>query len=107
MLRQLLEHVSEVGDDEAMTVRTPPVRDEPVRQHDHVSRLLFAVDDDSAEAVSLDPRHRSTPNGERVPKYSLPSATRAKPASRAPVASASRGGRSNVADMKTHESWGC
>src|ERR687891_1708563 len=57
--RQLLEHVFEVREDERVPLRTPPVRDDPIRQHDHVPRLLLAVDHDPTEAVSLDPRHRS------------------------------------------------
>lgn len=56
MRRQLLEHAFEVGEDEPVPVRAPPVRDDTVRQDDDIACLLFAVDDDMAEAVSLDPR---------------------------------------------------
>jgi hypothetical protein len=56
-LGQLAEHAIEVGEDERVTVLAPPIRDDAVGQHDHIPRLLFAVDNDPTEAVSLDPRH--------------------------------------------------
>jgi hypothetical protein len=61
-LGQLLEHVSEVGEDEDVPICTPPVRDEPAGQQDHVSCLLFAVNNDATEAVFVDRRH-NTPIG--------------------------------------------
>src|SRR6266545_3061128 len=61
MRGQLLEHVVEVGEDEPVSIRAPPVRDHAVRQNDEVPGLLFAVHDELAEAVFLDPRHRSPP----------------------------------------------
>jgi hypothetical protein len=56
-VRWSVEHVVEVGQRELVSVRTPPVRDRSVRQHDHVARLLFPIDNDSTETVCLDPRH--------------------------------------------------
>jgi putative phosphoribosyl transferase len=70
--RQLLEHVVEVGEDEPMPVRAPPVRDDSLREDDDVPRLLFTVDDDQTEAVSLDPRQSITPRSLRRSPYSLP-----------------------------------
>jgi hypothetical protein len=59
--RQLLEDIIEIGEDEPVPVRAPPIRDDPVREHDDIPVVLFAVDDDSTETVSLGPRHRSPP----------------------------------------------
>ena len=43
-----------------MSIGAPPVGDDPLGQHDHVPGLLLAVDDDAAEAVALQRRHRPT-----------------------------------------------
>src|SRR6266511_1575062 len=52
MLGQLLEHVVEVGEDEPVSIRAPPVRDHAVWQNDDVPGLLFAVHDELAEGYS-------------------------------------------------------
>jgi len=60
-LRQLVEDVGEVVEHEAVPVPAPPVADDPAGQDDDVAGLLAPVDDDAAEALPLDPRHRSQP----------------------------------------------
>ena len=65
-----------------MPVRAPPVRDDPVRQDDDIPCLLFAVDDDVAEAVSLDPRQSIT--SDRAALTILLADTAVKPLCQAP-----------------------
>src|SRR5919198_1559671 len=59
-LGQLLDHIVEIGKYEFVPVRAPPAGEHPIGEHDHVARLLLTVDDDMAEAVSLDSGHRLT-----------------------------------------------
>src|SRR6266545_3325567 len=59
-LRQLVDDVFEVGKDESVSIRPPPVGEHALGEDDHVTRLLLTVDDEVSEAVSLDPRHRLT-----------------------------------------------
>ena len=41
-----------------MTLGSPPVREHALGQDDHIIRLLLAVDEETAEAIPLDPRHQ-------------------------------------------------
>src|SRR5206468_10085895 len=59
-LRQLLEDVAEIGKHQSVPISPPPVGEHTLGEHDHVARLLLTVDDEVAESVSLDPRHRLT-----------------------------------------------
>ena len=59
MLRKFLTDVFEIIQDESVSVCTPPVG-EDLPGHD-IARLLFAVDDEAAEAVALEPRQASPP----------------------------------------------
>ncbi len=59
-LRQLLDHVAEIGKHQSVPIRPPPVGEHTLGEHDHVARLLLAVNDEVTELVSLDPRHRLT-----------------------------------------------
>jgi hypothetical protein len=45
-----------------MPIRTPPVGEHAVGENDHVAGLLLTVDDDTTEAVALDPWRRLTPD---------------------------------------------
>jgi hypothetical protein len=58
--RQLLEYVVQVGEDESVPIRAPPIGEYALGEDDHVTRLLVAVDDEITEAVSRDPRDRVT-----------------------------------------------
>jgi uracil DNA glycosylase len=57
MLRELSADVFEVIQNEPMSVRAPPIGNDPFGQHDQIAGLLFSVDDESAEAVALKSRH--------------------------------------------------
>src|SRR5206468_2696105 len=59
-LRQLLDNIAEIGKHQAVPFRPPPVGEDTLGEHDHVTRLLLTVDDEVTESVSLDPRHRLT-----------------------------------------------
>src|SRR6266511_3656429 len=59
-LRQLLDDVAEIGKDQSVPIRPPPVGEHTLGEDDHVARLLLIVDDEVTEAVSLDRRHRLT-----------------------------------------------
>src|SRR5215210_3971738 len=59
-LRQLLDDVAEIGKDEPVPIRPPPVGEHTVGEHDHVARLLLTVDDEVTESVSLESWHRFT-----------------------------------------------
>src|SRR5215211_7284229 len=59
-LRQLLDHILEIGKHESVPISPPPVGEHTLGEHDHVARLLLTVDDEVTESVSLDPRHRIT-----------------------------------------------
>ena len=63
MRRKLLEHSFQVGEHEPVPVLPPPVGQDPLGEHDHILRLLLAVDKDAAEAVPLDARHRRKSRG--------------------------------------------
>ena len=56
-LGELVENVIEILDYERVPVAPPPVADHPIREHDHVPRMLLPVDDHPAEAVLLDSCH--------------------------------------------------
>jgi hypothetical protein len=43
-----------------VTIGAPPAGEHAIGEHDHIPRLLFTVDDNMAEAVTLDPRHQLT-----------------------------------------------
>src|SRR5215216_8170499 len=51
MLRKLFADVLQVVQNKSVSLGAPPVGDDPLGHHDHVPGLLFAVDDDAAEAV--------------------------------------------------------
>src|SRR6266542_4590290 len=61
VLGQLVNDVIEIGEDETVPVRAPPVGHHTVGENDQISRLLLAVDDEMTEAVSLESRHPSPP----------------------------------------------
>jgi hypothetical protein len=58
-LGELVEHVGEILEHQAVPIAPPPAPDHPLRQHDHVLPVLLAVDEDASELVPLDPRHLS------------------------------------------------
>jgi hypothetical protein len=43
MLGQLLDQVVEIGEHESVPIRTPPIREHTIREHDHVTRLLVTI----------------------------------------------------------------
>ncbi len=55
-LRKFVDHLLEIGENEPVPIGAPPVTDDTFWQDDHVPGLLLAIDDDAAEAVSIDPR---------------------------------------------------
>jgi diadenosine tetraphosphatase ApaH/serine/threonine PP2A family protein phosphatase len=59
-LRQLIDDLAEVGEDESVPIGPPPIGKHAVRQDDHVTRLFLTVDEETTEVVALDPRHRLT-----------------------------------------------
>ena len=54
-LGELVEHVREVVEHEAVAVLPPPSRDDAVGQDDQVARLLRPVHGEAAEAVAIEP----------------------------------------------------
>ena len=59
-LRQLIDDVLEVGKNESVPLRPPPIGEHAIGQNDQVTRLRLTIDDDVPEAVALDARRRLT-----------------------------------------------
>jgi hypothetical protein len=57
-LRQLVDDLPEVGDDESVPIGPPPIGEHTVGEHNQVARLMLTVDEEMAETVTLDPRKR-------------------------------------------------
>jgi steroid delta-isomerase-like uncharacterized protein len=59
-LGQLREYGVEILEHERMPLASPPILQHSARKHDYVVRVLLAVDEHAAKAVSLDPRHATS-----------------------------------------------
>ena len=57
MIGELLEHLLQIFDDQRVPLLPPPVVEYSIGQHDQVTVVMPAVDDDVAEVIFTDPRH--------------------------------------------------